>query len=163
MLPCCLSATNCEKCKIISDLFSVLRNGRVVAEGPADEFNAARISECMTGRKIEEQRHQRKHAIDPQIVLKAEALTGNVIRKVSFTLSTGQIVGLTGLLGSGQTELALALFGLQPCHSGKVTVAGVAKPIRNVRDALDAGIAYLPEDRLIEELCSILNRHPFRT
>ena len=138
--------------QIISDHFTVLRNGRVVAEGPAGEFSSARIAECMTGRKIKEQRHQRKQSVEPQIVLKAEALTGDVIQDVSFTLAAGQIVGLTGLLGSGQTELALALFGLQPCDSGQVTVAGTTSPIRNVRDALDAGIAYVPEDRLTEGL-----------
>ena len=136
----------------ISDHFTVLRNGRVVAEGPANEFDADRITECMTGRKIEELRRTRKQPVDPQIVLKAEALTGEVIQDVSFTLAAGQIVGLTGLLGSGQSELALALFGLQPCDSGRVTVAGVVQPIRSVRHALDAGIAYVPEDRLTEGL-----------
>ncbi len=137
----------------ISDHFTVLRNGRVVAEGPASEFDAAHITESMTGRKIEERRQLPKQVVKPQpTILKAESLTGDVLRNVSFSLHAGQIVGLTGLLGSGQTELALALFGLQPCESGRVTVVGTRDPIRNVQDALDAGIAYVPEDRLTEGL-----------
>lgn len=136
----------------ISDHFTVLRNGQVVSEGPANEFNAARITECMTGRNIKEQRRQRKQPVEPQIVLQAESLTSDAIRDVSFSLATGEIVGLTGLLGSGQTELALALFGLQPCDSGQITIAGKAISIRKVSDALRAGIAYVPEDRLTEGL-----------
>ena len=138
--------------QLISDHFTVLRNGRVVAEGPGNEFDAARITECMTGRKIKEERQPCKQTAESQIVLEAKALTTDVLHDVNFSLASGQIVGLTGLLGSGQTELALALFGLQPCKSGQVTIAGTSQPIRSVRDALDAGIAYVPEDRLTEGL-----------
>jgi len=136
----------------ISDHFTILRNGKVAAEGPAEQFDSARISECMIGRKIDERRSDRSQPVEPRKVLEAEHLTGDVIQDVSFSLFAGQIVGLTGLLGSGQTELALALFGLQPCDSGKISVVGTKRPIRTVRDALDAGIAYVPEDRLTEGL-----------
>ena len=134
----------------ISDQFTILRNGAVVADGPARQFTTAQITECMTGRKIDERRSRECRRGDRSIVLKANQLSGQVIQDLDLDLAAGEITGLTGLLGSGQTELALALFGLQPCKSGDVVLTGVAKPIRSVRDALSAGIAYVPEDRLTE-------------
>lgn len=136
----------------ISDKFTILRNGQVVASGPADEFTPTRIAECMTGRSLDERRHPQPRANEQPTVLVAEHLTGNLLHDVSLSLAAGQIVGLTGLLGSGQTELALALFGLQPYKSGRITVADFPRPIRSVRDALATGIAYVPEDRLTEGL-----------
>ncbi len=136
----------------ISDHFTVLRNGQVAAEGPAAEFDASRITQCMTGRTIEDRRPTAQPSNAARAVLKAKHLVGVSIRDVTFTLDTGQIVGVTGLMGSGQTELALMLFGLQPCAAGQVTVEGYDHPIRSVRDALTAGIVYVPEDRLTEGL-----------
>ncbi len=136
----------------ISDHFTVLRNGKVVAEGPAEAFDTTRIAECMTGRKIEEGRYDRPQLADSRVVLEAKHLGGTVLEDVSLRLTAGEIVGLTGRLGSGQTELALALFGLQPCDVGEVVLEGFLRPIRSVEDALAAGIAYVPEDRLTEGL-----------
>jgi simple sugar transport system ATP-binding protein len=136
----------------ISDRLTVLRNGEVVAEGPAAEFDEAGISYRMTGRRLRESRCMLPHDRRRQSLLKAERLSGRVVRDVSFELCEGEIVGLTGLLGSGQTELALMLFGIQPCSGGTLLIRGEKKRIGNVRDAIAAGIAYLPEDRLAEGL-----------
>ena len=73
-------------------------------------------------------------------------------RNVSLTLRPGEVLGITGLLGSGRTELALALFGLNPAASGTIRVAGRPARIRSVRDAMRLGIAYVPEDRLRQGL-----------
>jgi simple sugar transport system ATP-binding protein len=69
---------------------------------------------------------------------------------VSFEVRSGEVVGVTGLLGSGRTELTLALFGLAPVDSGQIHVDGHEVLIHNVQDAIRAGIAYVPEDRLTE-------------
>jgi simple sugar transport system ATP-binding protein len=136
----------------IADHYTILRSGQVVADGPAERFDANRIAQCMTGRA---QVDDRQAAIKPAAkrgLLEVKQLANNVLRGVSLKVNAGERLGLTGLLGSGQTALALALFGLEPYHSGQVFWQGRPLSIRNVRDALDAGIAYVPEDRLTEGL-----------
>ena len=71
---------------------------------------------------------------------------------VSFSLKGGEILGITGLLGSGRTELALALFGSLPTTSGTISVKGRNVTLSSVQDAIKAGIALVPEDRLTEGL-----------
>jgi simple sugar transport system ATP-binding protein len=136
----------------ISDRLTVLRNGEVVAEGPAEEFDEAEITYRMTGRRLHANRYVLPSDWQRQPLLKADRLSGRTVREVSFELCAGEIVGLTGLLGSGQTELALMLFGIRPCAGGTLLIRGERKRIRSVRDAIAAGIAYLPEDRLAEGL-----------
>jgi simple sugar transport system ATP-binding protein len=90
---------------------------------------------------------------DAPVVLEVASLTKkNNFKDISFTLRRGEILGIIGLLGSGRTELALALFGMYPADSGTITVNGTRRNIRSVRDAVKAGIAYVPEDRLTEGL-----------
>ncbi len=84
-------------------------------------------------------------------ILEVTGLTReNAFQDVSFTVRSGEVVGITGLLGCGRTELALALFGLAPADSGQIRLDGRAVTICNVQDAIQAGIAYVPEDRLTE-------------
>ena len=71
---------------------------------------------------------------------------------MSFSLMPGEVVGVAGLLGSGRTELALALFGMRPGYAGEVLLDGRRVALRSVADAVAAGIAYVPEDRLTEGL-----------
>jgi simple sugar transport system ATP-binding protein len=74
------------------------------------------------------------------------------LRDVSFDLRRGEIVGVTGLLGSGRTELALALFGMLPITHGDIEIDGKLVKIHSVQDAIQHGIGYVPEDRLTEGL-----------
>ncbi|MCX6089937.1 MAG: ATP-binding cassette domain-containing protein, partial [Candidatus Atribacteria bacterium] len=76
----------------------------------------------------------------------------NNFKDISFILHQGEIYGITGLLGSGRTELALALFGMYQADSGKILVEGKEVHIRSVKDAVDAGIGYVPENRLVQGL-----------
>ena len=71
---------------------------------------------------------------------------------VSFTVREGEIVGVTGLLGSGRTEIAEALFGVSRASSGTVKLDGKALQLRSIQDAISAGIGYVPEDRLTQGL-----------
>ena len=72
------------------------------------------------------------------------------LRKISFEVQPGEVLGLTGLLGSGRTEIAEALFGIAPADSGAVEVDGQQVHLRTVRDAIAAGIGYVPGDRLTQ-------------
>jgi len=136
----------------IGDRFTVLRNGEVVAEGPVSEFDQSKIAFYMTGRRLDSAIRRTQEETGRQSLLKVRGLTGSILCDLSFELFAGEILGLTGLLGSGQTELALALFGMQPCRSGDMFVRGERRVIRSIQDAIAVGIAYVPEDRLTEGL-----------
>jgi simple sugar transport system ATP-binding protein len=136
----------------ISDRLTILRNGEVVAEGLAAEFDEAKITYHMTGRTLQAGRFTLPENWKKRPLLKVDKLSGPAVHDVSFELCEGEIVGLAGLLGSGQTSLALMLFGVRPCRRGGLSIRGARKRIRNVQDAIAAGIAYLPEDRLAEGL-----------
>ena len=71
---------------------------------------------------------------------------------VSFDLYEGEILGIAGLIGSGRNELALALFGVSPADSGSISVEGAKRRIASVQDAVAAGFAYVPENRLVQGL-----------
>ena len=76
----------------------------------------------------------------------------NCFRDISFSLQRGEILGITGLLGSGRTELAMALFGIDPADEGEIAVDGQRIKVSSVKDAVEAGIGYVPEDRLTQGL-----------
>jgi simple sugar transport system ATP-binding protein len=91
----------------------------------------------------------RCHRADP--VLKVTDLTcRDAFEHISFEVRSGEILGVTGLLGSGRTELARSLFGLEPTDSGRIEIGGQVVRLRTVQDAIRSGVAYVPEDRLTE-------------
>lgn len=130
----------------------VIRNGKKVAEGPAGEFDLDSLAFHMTGRRFAETVTAPLAQRSPA-VLEARGLTREgALRDVSFSLGAGEVLGIAGLLGSGRTALAKALFGLMPLDSGSIVVGGRRAAFRNPLDAITAGIGYLPEDRLTEGL-----------
>jgi simple sugar transport system ATP-binding protein len=132
----------------IADRVTVMRDGRKVGTWPARELDVRRIGELMTGLRFEAKLSARDRAGAPP-VLEVENLTRlGEFEDVSFTVRAGEVVGLTGLLGAGRTELALSLFGMAPPDSGTIRVGGRPLLARRNREAILAGIAYVPEDRL---------------
>jgi simple sugar transport system ATP-binding protein len=130
----------------------VLRNGRKVAEGPAAEFDAASLTRHMTGRDVAETPPPPLAEGAPRL-LEVRGLTkAGVFEGISFDLHAGEVLGIAGLLGSGRTGLAKALFGLVTPDSGTVTLDGRPVPLGNSIAAAGAGIGYVPEDRLTEGL-----------
>lgn len=137
----------------VSDTITVLRNGRVVADEAARRFDTNRLTFFMTGREIEAARfrYEKPSREEPFFRVRGLSLPG-AFRDVSFDLHRGEILGITGVLGCGATELALSLFGLRPAQSGTIEISGDAVRVNSVRDAMRLGIAYVPEDRLSEGL-----------
>ncbi|MEM7642962.1 MAG: sugar ABC transporter ATP-binding protein [Pseudomonadota bacterium] len=130
----------------------VLRNGEKVADGPAEDFDAASLTRAMTGRDVAE---TPPGALDPSapILLAVDSLTkAGAFRDVSLTLRKGEVLGVAGLLGSGRTSLAKALFGLATPDLGSVMLDGEPVPLGDPIAASAAGIGYVPEDRLTEGL-----------
>nr|WP_306268928.1 sugar ABC transporter ATP-binding protein [Pararhizobium sp. IMCC3301] len=136
----------------VSERVFVLRNGKKVAEGPAGEFDAASLTRHMTGRDVAE---VPPSAIDPgaRTLMKVTALgKEDAFSDVNFDLKAGEVLGITGLLGSGRTSLAKALFGLANPDQGEIILNGKSIPLGDPIAAAIGGIGYVPEDRLTEGL-----------
>lgn len=136
----------------ISEKLTILRDGKNVADGDISDFYRDNIEFFMTGRKITENRYSSKVSKkDSSILLKVENLSRKgEFEDVNFEIFAGEILGITGLLGSGRTELALSLFGLKPADHGKIHINGKLVKIKSVQNAINNSIGYLPEDRLTE-------------
>jgi ABC-type sugar transport system ATPase subunit len=130
------------------DAVTVLRDGGHVETRPLAGTTEDDIVRMMIGRTLE--RYFPAHAGRPlgEEQLRVEGLSSpGTFRDVSFRLRAGEVLGLAGLVGAGRTEVALALFGLDPAASGKVFVGGRPVSIRAPRDAMALGIGLVPEDR----------------
>jgi simple sugar transport system ATP-binding protein len=136
----------------IAERVTVLRDGRNVGTYLSHELDDEKLTLLMSGKKLD-QRPYRPVLRNEQPLLEVRRLSkaGN-FHDVSFTLHAGEILGITGLLGSGRTELALALFGVNPPDSGQILIEGRPVQIRSVQDAIRLGIGYVPENRLLQGL-----------
>lgn len=135
----------------IADRITILRDGRRLLTEPLSNVTPEQIVEGIVGKKIEGQLTYQQRERDPSSaspVLEARGLTcGKRVRDVSFTLHAGEILGLAGLMGSGRTELARVLFGIDSLESGEILIRGKKAVITSPRRAIDAGLALIPEDR----------------
>lgn len=130
----------------------VLRNGHKVAEGPAGDFDAASLTRHMTGRDVVADPPAPLSA-DAPVLMEVIALSKEgAFSDVTFTLRAGEVLGVSGLLGSGRTALAKALFGLVAPEQGSILLDGREVPRGDPIRAAAAGIGYVPEDRLTEGL-----------
>jgi simple sugar transport system ATP-binding protein len=138
----------------ICDHVTVIRNGEVVTFGAIADFTTAQLSEAITGRRIQIERLQPPPpAPGTPPLLEVRSLTAEPhYRDVSFQIRHGEIVGLTGLLGSGRSELALSLAGKMAAETGTILLDGEEIHPRTVRQAQRLGVGYVPEDRLSEGL-----------
>lgn len=137
----------------ISESIIVMRNGRNVSVGDRSQYDNTRIVFEMTGQTIGEKVFKYSGPPDATPLLNVRDLNaGESLRDISFQMLPGEIVGITGLLGSGRTELALALFGMLPLDSGEIVISGRPVQIRSIQDAISHGIGYVPEDRITEGL-----------
>jgi rhamnose transport system ATP-binding protein len=136
----------------ISDSVTVLRDGRHVATRPASELSQAEIVRLMVGRTLD-QLFPKEDAEVGEVVLRAKGLARRgVFADVSFELRRGEIVGLAGFVGSGRSEVARAIFGIDRLDAGELEISGRRFRPRTPRSALRRGLAYLPEDRLQQGL-----------
>jgi len=139
----------------IADRITILRDGQRLFTKRLSEVTPAQIVEGIVGRKIEGELEyqERDRPVSKTPLLEARHLqAGTRVNDVSFTLHEGEILGLAGLMGSGRTELARVLFGIDAISSGEVLVRGNRVGLNNPRDASDHGIALVPEDRRLQGL-----------
>lgn len=132
----------------ISERVSVLRDGRLVGVYGTAGMTQSRLTELMTGKTFDNIVTARGTSDRPKVI-EVEGLTRKgEYEGVTFALRAGEIVGLTGLIGAGRTELGHTLFGMTRPDSGAIRMDGRGLAMRSNRDAAAAGIAYVPEDRL---------------
>jgi ABC-type sugar transport system ATPase subunit/ribose/xylose/arabinose/galactoside ABC-type transport system permease subunit len=163
-----------EEVLAICDRVTIMRDGETVESRPRSGLTMDRIVASMVGRasgpgfgetgptaSSAEREMRRRDVFPGGVRLKVDGATsrGGTFRAVSFEIRSGEIVGLYGFVGAGRSELAQALFGLQPFASGSVWVDGKPTVVRSPRQAVREGLAYLPEDRLVQ---GIFRTHPLR-
>jgi ribose transport system ATP-binding protein len=132
----------------------VLRDGQVVGAAAKRDLTIERMITLMVGRSIDQLYPSRESAVrDGAPVLEVRGVSQpGTVHDISFALGRGEILGVSGLMGSGRSELARIIFGLDPYASGSITVDGKPLPPGDPRGAMDAGVAFLTEDRRAEGL-----------
>jgi len=135
----------------VSDRITVIRQGKVVAT-PSPKATANELATLMVGREVdlETKRKPAKLGEESLVVKDLTVLDDRnqqMVDGVSFSIRNGEVLAIAGVQGNGQTELAEAIVGLRKIHSGSVVVAGNDVTRRTVREALESGLGYVPEDR----------------
>ena len=136
----------------ISERFTIFRSGELVVTGNTSDLDDRKFTYYMTGREFEDKLFTPQNlSKEPVLEARGLGLTG-FFDDVSFALRKGEILGVTGLLDSGRTELALSLFGIRPADRGALYKDGKEVRLKSPQDAIDARIGFVPEDRLSEGL-----------
>ena len=138
-----------DEINVISDRVIVMRDGEYVGTLVTKECTKDDIIKMMVGRTVfMEPKTKSDVGADAEVVLKCENLNrGKHVKDVSFELRKGEILGFSGLMGAGRTEVARLIFGADPMDSGKIFIHGKEVSIKSTKDAVNAGIGYLSEDR----------------
>ena len=138
-----------DEIKVITDRVTVMRDGEYVGTLITKDCTKEDIISMMVGRTIYETPKEKSNVSkDAPVVLKVENLSaGKGVKNVSFELKKGEILGFSGLMGSGRTETARAIFGADKIDNGTIYVNDRRLDIKNPIDAVNAGIGYLSEDR----------------
>ncbi|UCH11685.1 MAG: sugar ABC transporter ATP-binding protein [Fidelibacterota bacterium] len=141
----------------IGDRVTVLRDGKYVGTYDIGDVSKSELITMMVDRELKE--HFPKVKAKPgEEVLRIENLsTKEVLRNVNLSLRRGEVLGVAGLLGSGRTELARALFGIDRVDRGTITIRGGPRSIRSPRQAINQGIGFLTEDRKSQGLIMVLS------
>ncbi|MCF6334940.1 MAG: sugar ABC transporter ATP-binding protein, partial [Spirochaetales bacterium] len=131
----------------ISDEITVMRDGHWVATKPTAQMSENQLINLMVGRELSEMFPKIQTSIG-DIAFEARGLTREgVFEDISFNVHHGEILGISGLMGAGRTEVARAIFGLDPLDSGDMTLLGLPYEVKAPYSAIERGLVYLPEDR----------------
>ena len=138
----------------LCDDIVVLRDGHVVGNALKSEMTVERMISLMVGRNIDQLFPPRGHGTAKGApLLEAAGITQRgTVKDISFSLKAGEVLGISGLMGAGRSELARILFGIDPFSTGKITAAGVALETPTPSVCMDHGMAFLTEDRRAEGL-----------
>ena len=126
---------------------TVLKDGKLVGTYTVSELESVdKLIPLMVGRSIEEMYYKKEVEIGPEL-LRVENLSGKRFRNIEINVRAGEILGVFGLVGSGRTEIARAIYGADRFDEGKIVVNGQEILVKRPKDSLNSGLGYLPEDR----------------
>ncbi|MBQ5598514.1 MAG: sugar ABC transporter ATP-binding protein, partial [Lachnospiraceae bacterium] len=136
----------------LCDRITILRDGEYIDTKYIKDITMDDIVQMMIGREIGERYPKRDCAIGEE-VFRVEGLSHEkYFKDVNFSVRAGEVLGVSGLMGAGRTEIRQAIFGNMPTTGGKLFIEGKEVTIRNPRQAIDAGIGFITEDRKTEGL-----------
>ena len=136
----------------ISDVVTVFRDGKKIGDFPSGDLNQKRLSYYMTGKEVSYPKYERISTNNKPFVEIKNLSKAGMFKDINLSIREGDIIGMVGLLGSGRTELALSVFGLNKADCGEIVFDNKNVNIKSPSDALEHGIALLPEDRASEGL-----------
>jgi ribose transport system ATP-binding protein len=129
------------------DAITILRNGRVVSAAEESKLDVPYIIDRMFGTAVKEAYPKADNSTDVPLFEAKNVCTRNKVNSVTFTVNRGEVFGLGGVLGAGRTEIARALFGVDPLIGGELWLNGRKVRASTPKQAIRQGIAYIPEDR----------------
>lgn len=131
----------------LSDRVTVMRDGKKIDTLITSETDVNSLVSLMVGRELNETYPQRKFSIKQENLLEVKGLNGNGIHDINFSIKKGEVLGFAGLIGAGRTELAELIFGVKEKTSGQIFMNGKEVTFNSPREAIENGIALVPEDR----------------
>lgn len=145
-----------EEVRELCDRVTIFRDGLKISTSKTEDLSDEDIIRLMIGRPLKQYMHKQRATIG-DLALEVKGLTlDQAFEDISFTVRKGEIVGLGGLVGAGRTDVARALFGIAPAQSGTIAVNGQTVEIKAPPDAIDLGLAFVPEDRATAGIFSTL-------
>ncbi|MEK4425191.1 sugar ABC transporter ATP-binding protein [Solibacillus sp. FSL K6-1523] len=138
----------------------ILRDGKITLKGNINDFTKDMLIEGLlpTGSELKHKSTFEKEYLDREKenpVLKLENISGDGFRDICLEVYQGEVVGLAGLVGAGRTEIAEVIYGISKCHSGKIYLDGKDITHLGIKEAINHGIAYIPEDRFLHGIFAI--------
>ena len=135
----------------IADRITILKDGKYVNTVNAKETTPDEVVHMMVGREFDKLFPERDN-VKGKPIIEIRGLSGDGFSDINLTIYSGQVLGIFGLTGSGRTELARAIFGMEPIYSGEIIIEGKPTQIASPMKAMRLGLAYIPEDRKIDGL-----------
>lgn len=145
-----------EELQYIVDRITIMRDGKYIKSMDFADTNMEEIISNMVGRTIKEQFPRVECPMGKKILEVKNLNAGRLVRDINFDLCEGEIVGISGLMGAGRTEVTRAIFGIDPKTSGEIILDGANISINHPADSIKSGIVLVPEDRKRDGLCTKL-------
>lgn len=146
-----------EEIFALGDVITVFRNGTKVDYSPIDQVDIPWVITKMTGHSVDQAQVFYSEKVSNEVLLEVEHLTGERFTDVSFTLNKGEILGFSGLVGAGRSELMQAIFGFLPVYKGSIKLEGKGWKLGDTNYSVNNGLIYLPEERKSQGILPVLS------
>lgn len=146
-----------EEIFALGDVLTVFRNGRKVAFSEVSAIDIPWVIKQMTGKSIDQKQVYHSTKVQAEVVLEVKNLTGEKFEDISFELRKGEVLGFSGLVGAGRSELLQAIFGYRPIYQGQIRLDGKVWRQGDTHYAVKNGMTYLPEERKSQGIFPVLS------